>query len=121
MGIAASYRTPKTTVGSLMPNTVRYSTRSLSYINKIKFLDTSPIASVSHDWLAGAELAGFYRGFRFQGEYIMNNTVRMEGLATEKFNGFYVQAAYLCSVGSNDIVNRVEPSRSHRSDAVGGI
>lgn len=95
MGIAASYRTPKTTVGSLMPNTVRYSTRSLSYINKIKFLDTSPIASVSHDWLAGAELAGFYRGFRFQGEYIMNNTVRMEGLATEKFNGFYVQAAYL--------------------------
>ena len=95
LGIAASYRTPKTTVGSLMPNTVRYSTRSLSYINKIKFLDTSPIASVSHDWLAGAELAGFYRGFRFQGEYIMNNTVRMEGLATEKFNGFYVQAAYL--------------------------
>lgn len=26
-----------------------------------------------------------------------------------------------CSVGSNDIVNRVEPSRSHRSDAVGDI
>lgn len=95
VGLAASYRTPKTTAGALMPNTVRYSTRSLSYINKIKFLDTAPIANVSHDWLAGAELAGFYKGFRAQGEYIMNNTVRMEGLETEKFNGFYVQAAYL--------------------------
>lgn len=95
VGMAASYRTPKTTAGALMPNTVRYNTRSLSYINKIKFLDTAPIADVSHDWLAGAELAGFYKGFRVQGEYIMNNTVRMEGLETEKFNGFYVQAAYL--------------------------
>lgn len=95
VGVAASYHTPKTTTGALMPNTVRYSTRSLSYINKIKFLDTAPVANVSHDWLAGAELAGFYKGFRAQGEYIMNNTVRMEGLETEKFNGFYVQAAYL--------------------------
>lgn len=95
VGLAASYRTPKTTAGASMPHTVRYSTRSLSYINKIKFLDTAPIADVSHDWLAGAELAGFYKGFRAQGEYIMNNTVRMEGLATEKFNGFYVQAACL--------------------------
>lgn len=94
VGLAASYRTPKTTAGTL-PDMVRYSTRSLSYINKIKFLDTAPIASVSHDWLAGAELAGFYKGFRAQGEYIMNNTVRMEGLETEKFGGFYVQAACL--------------------------
>lgn len=94
VGLAASYRTPKTTAGTL-PDMVRYSTRSLSYINKIKFLDTAPIANVSHDWLAGAELAGFYKGFRAQGEYIMNNTVRMEGLETEKFGGFYVQAACL--------------------------
>lgn len=95
LGIAASYRTPKTTVGSLTSNAVRYSTRSLSGINKIKFLDTKLIDLVSHDWLAGAELAGFYKGFRFQGEYILNNTVRMNKLATEKFNGFYLQAAYL--------------------------
>lgn len=94
VGLAASYRTPKTTAGTL-PDMVRYSTRSLSYINKIKFLDTAPIANVSHDWLGGAELAGFYKGFRAQGEYIMNNTVRREGLETEKFGGFYVQAACL--------------------------
>lgn len=95
VGLAASYRTPKTSVGSLMPNTVRYNTTSLSNINKIKFLDTAPITSVSHDWLAGMELAGFYKAFRVQSEYILNHTYRMEGLETEKFNGFYVQAGYL--------------------------
>lgn len=95
LGAAASYRTPKTTVGSLMPNTVRYSTTSLSYINKIKFLDTAPITKVNHDLLLGTELAGFYKAFRMQGEYILNKTYRNEGLAIENFNGFYIQAAYL--------------------------
>ena len=95
LGLAASYRTPKTSVGTKMPNTVRYSSNSLSRINKIKFLDTGPIASVSHDWLVGAELGAFYKAFRMQGEYILNNTSRMEGLGTERFNGFYVQASYL--------------------------
>ncbi len=95
LGGAASYRTPKTTTGSLMPNTVRYSTTSLSYINKIKFLDTAPIIKVNHDLLLGTELAAFYKAFRFQGEYILNKTYRNENLPTENFSGFYVQAAYL--------------------------
>lgn len=95
LGLAASYRTPKTSVGTKMPHTVRYSSNSLSRINKIKFLDTGAISSVSHDWLAGFELGGFYKGFRMQGEYTLNHTNRLEGLATERFNGFYVQAGYL--------------------------
>lgn len=95
LGLAASYRTPKTSVGTKMSDVVRYSSNSLSRINKIKFLDTGPIASVSHDWLAGVELGGFYKSFRMQGEYILNNTSRMDGLGTERFNGWYVQAAYL--------------------------
>lgn len=95
LGGALSYRTPKTTVGSLMPNTVRYSTTSLSYINKIKFLDTAPITNVDNDLLAGLELAGFHRQFRMQGEYILNHTHRSGDLSTEKFNGFYIQAGYL--------------------------
>lgn len=95
LGIAASYRTPKTSAGTKMPNAVRYSSNSLSRINKIKFLDTGPIASVSHDWLGGFELAGFYKAFRMQGEYTLNHTSRMDGLGIEKFNGWYVQAAYL--------------------------
>ncbi len=95
LGAAASYRTPKTTVGANMPNTVRYSTTSLSSINKIKFLDTAPITKVDHDILLGSELGGFYKGVRMQGEYMLNNTYRKEGLAIEKFNGFYIQAACL--------------------------
>lgn len=95
LGAAASYRTPKTSVGTKLPNTNRYATNSLSRINKIKFLDTGPISSVSHDWLVGIELGGFCRSFRMQGEYVLNHTNRMEGLATEKFNGFYIQAGYL--------------------------
>lgn len=95
LGVAASYRTPKTSVGVKMPNTVRYSTNSLSRISKMKFLDTGSIGSVSHDWLAGAEVGAFYKAFRMQGEYMMNHTSRMEGLPTERFNGFYVQASYL--------------------------
>ena len=95
LGGALSYRTPKTTVGSLMPNTVRYSTTSLSYINKIKFLDTAPITNVDNGLLAGLELAAFHRQFRMQGEYILNHTHRSGDLSTEKFNGFYIQTGYL--------------------------
>ena len=121
MGIAASYRTPKTTVGSLMPNTVRYSTRSLSYINKIKFLDTSPIASVSHDWLAGAELAGFLQRFSLSGRVYHEQYGTYGRVGNREVQRLLCAGGLsFCSVGSNDIVNRVEPSRSHRSDAVGG-
>lgn len=95
LGLAASYRTPKTSAGTKSPNTARFSSNSLSRINKIKFLDTGPITSVSHDWLVGVEVAGFYKAFRIQGEFVMNNTNRMEGLATERFNGGYIQAGYL--------------------------
>lgn len=95
LGVAASYRTPKTSAGTKSPNTSRFSSNSLSRINKIKFLDTGPITSVSHDWLAGVELAGFYKAFRMQGEFVMNNTNRMEGLATERFSGGYIQVGYL--------------------------
>lgn len=95
LGIATSYRTPKTSAATERVNTVRYSSNSLSRINKIKFLDTGFISSVSHDWLAGFELGAFYKAFRMQGEYTLNHTNRLEGLATEKFNGFYVQAGYL--------------------------
>lgn len=101
-GLATSYRTPKTDVGSDTPNGVEYESSSLSGVNKIKFLDTGLITDVSHDWLVGAEFAGYYKGFRLQSEYIQNNTVRRNSLPTEKFNGYYVQAAYLLFGGSQE-------------------
>ena len=94
LGAAASYRTPKTTTSS-SANTAKYSTRSLSAINKIKFLDTGTIADVNHDWLLGVELGAFYKAFRMQGEYNVNRTSRLQDLPTETFDGYYLQAAYL--------------------------
>lgn len=114
LGLVGSYRTPKTTVGSLMPNTVKYNSTSLSSINKIKFLDTGPITSVDYDLLGGAELIGFNKGFRIQAEYMANSTVRLDGLATENFNGFYVQAAYLL-FGGRQQYNKVRGAMTQPS------
>jgi len=93
LGIAASYRTPKNDVGSGKANTVRYSTASLSGIDKMKFMDTKDITFVNHDWLLGGELAAYSHALRFQSEYILNQTHRMGNLPTEKFNGYYAEAA----------------------------
>ena len=104
LGVAASYRTPKTDVGSGKVNTVKYSTASLSGIDKIKFMDTKDITSVNHDWLLGSELAAFSHGVRFQSEYILNQTHRMGDLATEKFNGYYAEVACLLFGGQQSYV-----------------
>lgn len=104
LGVAASYRTPKTDIGTGKPNTVRYSTTSLSGIDKIKFMDTKDITSVNHDWLFGSELAAYSHAVRFQSEYILNQTHRMGGLATEKFNGYYAEAACILFGGEQKYV-----------------
>lgn len=93
LGLAGSYRTPKT--DAEIAGSVRYSTRSISSINRKKYMDTDDITEVDHELLGGLELAGYYKGIRFQGEYIMNNTYRKNSLGTEKFNGFYVFGSYL--------------------------
>lgn len=93
--LAASYRTPKNDVDIKSVNSVRYSSTSLTGIDKTKFTDTGVITNVNHDWLMGAELAGYYKNMSFQGEYIVNNTYRTENLATEHLHGFYGQATCL--------------------------
>lgn len=93
MALAASYRTPKNDVATI--NSVRYSSVSLSGIDKMKFTDTGVITNVNHDWLMGAELAGYYKSMSFQGEYMVNNTYRTGSLETEHLHGFYGQATCL--------------------------
>jgi phosphate-selective porin OprO/OprP len=90
IGVAGSYRTPKTTTEYGYANTIRYSVRSLSSINRKKYIDTDLITKVDHYTLGGLELAGYYKGFRLQTEYIMSNVYRFDDLPTEEFNGFYV-------------------------------
>jgi len=93
IGLAGSYRTPKS--DAEIPGSVRYSTRSLTSINRKKYIDTDIIPNVNHELLGGLEFAAFYKNLRLQGEYMMNNVYRNDDLGTEKFNGFYVFGSYM--------------------------
>ena len=105
LGVAASYRTPKTDVTKNgEPNIVSYSA-SESTINKIKFLDTGIINEVDYSWLAGAELAGYYGPAKFQAEYMHNGVKRNNNLKSENFSGFYMQASTLLLGGKQDYNN----------------
>ncbi len=98
IGAAYSYRTPKT--DSEIPGALRYSTRSLTSINRKKYIDTDLIGFVDFATIGGIELAGYYKGFRLQGEYLMSDVHRLEDRPTEKFNGFYVFGSMLLFGGS---------------------
>jgi len=93
LGLAGSYRTP--TTDAEIPGSFRYSTRSLTSINRKKYLDTDIIADVNHALMGGLEFATYYKGLRFQGEYIANKVIRNNNLGTEKFGGFYVFGSWL--------------------------
>jgi len=97
IGTAASYRTPKTDLE--VPNSYRFSTRSISNINRKKYLDTDDIANVDNNTLWNVELAGAYKNIFFQSEYFNNNIKRMEGLSGVNLNGLYAQVGYLLGDG----------------------
>lgn len=96
-----SYRTPKTDVPPGEYGSARYSTRSLSSINRKKYLDTDLIPQLNHEVRSNIEIAGFYKGFGFQSEIINNKTFRNNNLQTLNFGGFYAQATYMLFGGSN--------------------
>ncbi len=102
IGLAGSYRTPKSDMATSEFGGVRYSTRTATSINRKKYLDTDVIRDVHHDLLYGAELAGYFGGLRMQGEYIGNITYLNNPVATVSgetsrlnFSGWYAQAGYL--------------------------
>jgi phosphate-selective porin OprO/OprP len=94
IGIAGSYRTPRTDAEvwdyATQRGSIRYSTRSLSSINRKKYIDTDDITNVEYSTLGGMELAGYFKGFRLQSEYLMSSVTRFDDMGTEKFNGFYI-------------------------------
>ncbi len=92
-GAAVSHRLPKTDLE--VPESYRISTRTLTSINRKKYLDTDDILNVENNTIYGFELAASWNQFMFQGEYMLNNINRIEGMSTIGFNGFYVQAGWL--------------------------
>ncbi|HOZ69906.1 MAG TPA: porin [Chitinophagaceae bacterium] len=107
LAYAASYRQPKTSVEAAEYGGLRYSTRSLSSINRKKYLDTDIIPNVNHTVLNNIEIAGYFKGFGFQSEYIRSKVIRNNNLSTLNFNGFYAQAACLL-FGGRQFYNHTE-------------
>jgi len=98
LGIAGSYRTPKT--DAEIPGSYRFSTRSNSSINRKKYIDTSDILDVDNTAMVNFELLGKYKGFMFQGEYKTVDINRKDNLASVNINGYYMQTGYLLFGGS---------------------
>ncbi|MEZ5021353.1 MAG: porin [Bacteroidales bacterium] len=100
LGMAGSYRTP--TTDAEIPGSFRYSTRSLTSINRKKYLDTDDIVNVDHALMGGLELAAYYKGFRLQGEYITNKVLLNDNLGEENFGGFYMYGSWLMFGGKHN-------------------
>lgn len=98
LGIAGSYRTPKTNIE--IPNSFRFSTRQYSSINRKKYIDTDDILNVDHTTLMGFELAGKYKNLMIQGEYKKATVTRMENLSSVSIEGYYFQTAVLLFGGN---------------------
>ena len=98
IGGAYSYRTPVTSAE--VYKGIRYSTRSLSSINRKKYLDTDDVTNVDVTTLYNVELAGAYKNFIFQAEYTgstikgtsLNNE---EGIDEASYDGAYAQVGWL--------------------------
>ncbi|MBN2668008.1 MAG: porin [Bacteroidales bacterium] len=103
VGGGASYRTPKTSWET--ERAFRLSTRSLTTINRKKYLDTDEFSAIDNQFLTGAELAFAYKNIMFQGEYMMTQFNRFEGYENAKFDGFYAQAGYLIFGGNYNYNN----------------
>lgn len=107
LGYAYSYRERKTSVNPAKYETIRYSSRTASSINRKKYLDTDDIADYNHQVLQNIELAGSYKGLALQSEYMFNTTYRDNNRENLNFSGFYVQGAYLL-FGGKQFYNKQE-------------
>jgi len=98
LAAASSYRTPKT---DDVLGTMRFSTRTVSYINRKKYLDTDRMKSVDHQNLSSLEGAAFRKNLRIQGEYYTTTVDRLDTLKSAKFGGGYVMASMLLFGGQH--------------------
>lgn len=105
LGAKASYRTPKTTDAPGDFGGVRFSTRNSTSINRKKYIDTDVIKDVNHFWLYGTEAAAYYKGFKFQSEWIGTHVTAKDG--NYNFGGHYFTLGYML-LGGNQHFNVAE-------------
>jgi len=101
IGFAGSYRTPKASAEKF--GYYRASARNSTSINRKKYLDTNDLAGYDHNLLWTVELAGHYKGLRYEAAYMQDN-VKFKADAADpapkKFWGWYAQAGYLLFGGT---------------------
>ncbi len=98
IGGSYSYRTPKTSWES--PDAWRHSTRTMSNINRKKYLDTDDIINVESRSLMGFELVGAWKNFMFQSEYLTSSLAGtdlngVKGITSTTAEGMYAQVGWL--------------------------
>ena len=105
IGGKASYRTPKTDMATGEYGGVRYSTRNSTSINRKKYIDTDVIKDVNHSWLYGVEGAAYYKGLKFQSEWIGSHVTAKND--SYNFGGYYFTLGYML-FGGNQHFNVAE-------------
>lgn len=103
LGAGYSYRTPKTS-WEIMDG-YRHSTRTVSNINRKKYLDTDDIRNVESRTLANVEFAGAWKGIMFQSEYMVSSLYgtdlnNVKDVSESSAEGFYFQTAALLFGGN---------------------
>jgi len=121
LGFAGSYRTALTSTAPSDWGAYRASARNSTSINRKKYLDTDNLRGYDHNFLWTIEVAGHYKGLRYETAYIQD-VVSFENTAvdpaTKHFQGWYAQAGYLLFGGkqrydqSGAKYTRVERGRS---------
>jgi phosphate-selective porin OprO/OprP len=106
IGVAASYRTPKTSAE--IENSYRFSSRSLTSINRKKYIDTDDILNVDNNILFNTELAASWKNIMLHGEMILNKINRtQENGGSAQIGGGFVQAGILL-FGGQYVYNSTE-------------
>jgi phosphate-selective porin OprO/OprP len=93
LGVSGSYRTPKTSFE--FPNTVRYSVRDMTAVNRKKYLDSDDIAHVKNNILLGGELYASYKNLKFSSEYMHTTVNRETGFEKYNASGMFASIAYM--------------------------
>lgn len=107
LAYAYSFRQPKTDVDPAEYGGIRYSSRSLSYINRKKYLDTDVIPFFKDQSISNIEVAAYYKGLAVQSEIINNSTRRTNNLETLHFGGYYAQAVCMM-FGGRQVYDRLD-------------
>lgn len=105
IGAAVSYRNPKLTSTDGY-NAARYSTRNSTSINRKKYLDTDAITGLDHELAYTFELAGHWKGLRYEAAYIARQAyldpAKNDVTGLRPAWGWYAQAGYLLFGGNQN-------------------